>query len=177
MEHIPPPAGQVKDLHQHLLKMTEGKDPTGITGITDYSFLQIISEVGTDMSAWKTEKHFVSWLKLSPQNSSSGKMFKRIRVKHHNKANLLFRNIAQGMLNTKHVAIGSFGRRIKAKRGSAVAIKAIARKIACFFYRVMTKGEAFVERGIELYEAQLKEQRKKYLEKQAVKLNMQLIPM
>ena len=156
--------------------MTEGKDSTGITGITDYSFLQIISEVGTDLSAWKTEKHFTSWLKLCPQKSSSGKMLKYLRVKHHNKANLLFRNIAQGMLTTKHVAIGSFARRIRAKRGSSVAIKAVARKIACYYYRVITKGEAFVEKGIEVYEARLKEQQRKYLEKQAFKLNMQLVP-
>ena len=94
-------APQVDNLPQHLLKMTQGKDPTAITGITDYSFLQIISEVGTDLSAWKTEKHFTSWLKLCPQKSSSGKMSKRVRVKHHNKANLLFRNLAQGMLTTK----------------------------------------------------------------------------
>jgi transposase len=169
-------APQVDNLPQQLLKMTEGKDPTGITGITDYSFLQIISEVGTDLSAWKTEKHFTSWLKLCPQKSSSGKTLRHVRVKHHNKAALLFRNLAQGMLTTKHVAIGSFARRIRAKRGSSVAIKAVARKIACFYYRVMTRGEEFVERGIEAYEAQLKEQRRKYLELQAFKLNMQLVP-
>jgi transposase len=166
-------AAQIKELSQHLLKMNEGKDPTAITGITDYSFLQIVSEVGTDMSAWRTEKHFTGWLKLSPQKSRSGKMFK-----HHNKANLLFRNLAQGMLATKHVAIGSFARRIKAKRGSSsIAIKAVARKIACYYYSVMTKGEAFVEKGIAFYEEQLKEQQKKYIQKQALKLNMQLVPL
>jgi hypothetical protein len=40
----------------------------------------------------------------------------------------------------------------------------------------MTKGEAFVDRGIQIYEAQQKEQKKRYLEKMAIKLNMQLIP-
>jgi transposase len=170
-------APQINELPQHLLKMTEGKDPTAITGITDYSFLQIVSEVGTDMSAWKTEKHFTSWLKLCPQKSRSGKMFKHLRIKHHNKANLLFRNLAQGMLTTKHVAIGSFARRIKAKRGSSIAIKAVARKIACYYYRVMTRGEVFVERGIAFYEEQLKEQKKKYIQQQAFKLNMQLVPL
>jgi transposase len=169
-------APQVDALPEHLLKMTEGKDPTSITGITDYSFLQIISEVGTDLSAWKTEKHFTSWLKLTPQKSSSGKMLRHYRVKHNNKANHLFRNIAQGMLTTKHVALGSFARRIRAKRGSSVAIKAVARKIACYYYRVMTKGEAFVEAGIEAYEVRIKEQQRRYIEKQALKLNMQLVP-
>lgn len=168
---------RIKDLHQPLLKMTEGKDPTGIAGITDYSFLQIISEVGADMSAWKTEKHFVSWLKLAPMKSSSGNMSRRLTIKRTNKASSLFRTIAQGILVSKHLALGSFGRRIRAKRGSGVAIKAIARKIACYYYRVMTKGEAFVDKGIELYEEQQKQQQKSYLERMAIKLQMQLVPL
>jgi transposase len=166
---------QIKDLPKLLLKMTEGKDPTTIAGITDYSFLQIISEVGTDLSAWKTEKHFVSWLKLCPQRNSSGNMMKKVNVKHHNKASLIFRNIAQGMLSSKHIAIGSFARRIKSKRGSGVAIKAVARKLACYFYRVMTMGGGFVEKGIEMYEERYKEQKRRYLKRQAYLLNMQLV--
>jgi transposase len=169
-------APRIKNLHQPLLKMTEGNDPTGIAGITDYSFLQIISEVGADMSAWKTEKHFVSWLKLAPVKSSSGTMSRRLNVKRTNKASLLFRNVAQGILASKHLALGSFGRRIRARRGSGVAIKAIARKIACYYYRVMTKGEAFVDKGIAFYEEQQKQQRMKYLERMAIKMQMQLVP-
>ncbi len=168
---------EIKNLHQSLLKMTDGKDPIGIAGITDYSFLQIMSEVGVDMKAWASEKHFVSWLKLAPMKSSSGKMSRRISARRTNKASLMFRNIAQGLLTSKNLALGSFGRRIRAKRGSGVAIKAIARKIACFYYRVMTKGEAFVEKGIQLYEAVLQDQKKRYLEKMATKLNLQLVPL
>ena len=166
----------IKDLHQPLLKLTQGKDPTTIAGITDYSFLQIVSEIGVDMSAWKTEKHFVSWLKLAPQKNSSGKSNRRHKVKRHNKASYLFRNVAQGILTSKHLALGSFGRRIRAKRCGGVAIKAIARKIACYYYRVMTKGEAFVEQGIQAYEDALIAKQKKYLEKLAFQHNMMLVP-
>ena len=166
----------IKDLHQPLLKLTQGKDPTGIAGITDYSFLQIVSEVGTDMSAWPTEKHFTSWLKVAPMKASSGKMSRRITMKRHNNAGQLFRNLAQGILTSKHLALGAFGRTIRARRGSGVAIKAIARKIACYYYRVMTKGEIFVEKGIETYEKHLQEKKRKYLEKMAIKLNLQLVP-
>jgi hypothetical protein len=104
-------------------------------------------------------------------------MMRKVNIKHDNKASWMFHNIAQGLLCSKHIAIGSFGRRIKAKRGSGVAIKAIARKLACYFYRVMTKGDVFVENGIELYEERFIEQKRKYLQQQARKLNMQLIPM
>jgi len=166
----------IKSLTSYLLKLTNGKDPTGIAGITDYSFLQIISEIGTDMSSWESEKHFVSWLKLSPLKSSSGKFSKRITVKRTNKSSLIFRNIAQGIINSKYLALGIFGRRIKAKRGSGVAIKAIARKIALFYYRVMTKGEEFLEIGVKMYEAQQEAQKKRFLTKMAKNMNMQLIP-
>ena len=166
---------QIKNLHQPLLKMTEGKDPTGIAGITDYSFLQIVSEIGTNLDAWKSEKHFTSWLKLAPMKNSSGNVSRRISTRRSNKASLMFRTIAQGILTSKHLALGSFGRRIRAKRGSGVAIKAVARKIACYYYRVMTKGEEFVERGIKIYEEQQKTLKMKYLQKMAANLNMQLV--
>lgn len=166
----------IQDLHTPLLKLTGGKDPTTIAGITDYSFLQLISEIGTDLTAWKSEKHFTSWLKLAPQKSTSGKMKRRVKAKHHNPASMLFRNMAQGLLTSRHIALGSFGRRIRAKRGGAIAIKAIARKLACYYYRVMTKGEQFLETGIAAYEEHLKAKQKRYLEKLAFKLNMQLVP-
>jgi transposase len=166
---------QIAGLHKSLLKLSDGKDPINIAGITDYGFLQIMSEVGTDMSHWPTEKHFTSWLKVAPMRSSSGKMSKRISMKRHNKAGQLFRNVAQGVLNSKHLALGSFGRRIRARKGSGVAIKAVARKIATYYYRVMTKGTLFVEKGIEQYEQFLKERQVKQLHKMALKHNMILI--
>lgn len=167
---------QIEGLPELLLKMTGGKDPTGISGITDYTFLQIVSEVGTNMDAWPTEKRFIGWMKLGGMKNSSGNVSRRVVAKRTNKASLLFRNVAQGILASKHLALGSFGRRVRSKRGSGVAIKAVARKIACFYYRVMTKGVAFVEKGIEMYEAQQKAQQQKYLEKMALKLNMHLVP-
>lgn len=166
----------IENLHQPLLQLTAGKDPTGIAGITDYSFLQIISEVGTDMSAWPTEKHFTSWLRVAPMKAISGKMTNRIVMKRQNKAGQLFRNLAQGILTGKHLAWGAFGRNIRARRGSSVAIKAIARKIACYYYRVMTKAEVFVAQGIAAYEQHLQDRKRKYLEKMAIKLNMHLVP-
>ena len=165
----------IENLHQPLLKLSQGKDPINIAGITDYSFLQVMSEVGTDMSHWSTEKHFTSWLKLAPMKASSGKITKRITLKRHNNAGQLFRNLAQGILTSKHLALGSFGRRIRARRGSSVAIKAIARKIAAYYYRVMTKGAQFAETGIAQYEQYLKERQLKQLQKMALKHNLQLV--
>lgn len=97
--------------------------------------------------------------------SSSGSFSKRVVVKRHNHAGLLFRNIVQGILNSRHIALGLFGRSVRARRGSRIAIKAIARKIACYYYRVMTKGEHFVQRGIIAYEQHIRDKKRKFLEK------------
>lgn len=168
---------EISNLHQPLLKLSNGKDPINIAGITDYSFLQIMSEVGTNMSSWKTDKHFTSWLKLAPMKASSGKVSKRISLKRHNNAGQIFRNLAQGILNSKHLALGVFGRRIRARRGPGIAIKAIARKIATHYYWVMTKGENFVEIGIEKYQEFLKERQIKSLKRLALENNFILVEM
>ncbi|MCK5132484.1 MAG: IS110 family transposase [Candidatus Sabulitectum sp.] len=41
-------------------------------GISEITALKVISETGTDMSRWKSAKHFSSWLGLSPGTSISG---------------------------------------------------------------------------------------------------------
>jgi transposase len=49
-----------------------GVDLTKIPGIKEQSAQIIISEVGLDMTKWKTEKQFCSFLGLCPDNSISG---------------------------------------------------------------------------------------------------------
>jgi transposase len=50
-----------------------GVDLTKILGIKEQSAQIIISEVGLDMTNWKTEKQFCSFLGLCPNNSISGR--------------------------------------------------------------------------------------------------------
>jgi hypothetical protein len=49
-----------------------GVDLTAIYGIDALTAQAIITEIGTDVSAWPTVKHFTSWLSLSPHNEKSG---------------------------------------------------------------------------------------------------------
>jgi hypothetical protein len=65
---------------------------------------------------------------------------------------------------------------MKAKKEFLLAMKATARTIAVIYYRVMTKGVAFVEGGIELYQQQFKEQQLRLLQKKALSLGLQLTP-
>src|SRR5215471_18496375 len=59
------------NLREELFRMT-GTDLTQIDGIDVMAAMTVVSEVGWDMSKWKTENHFVSWLKLCPDNRISG---------------------------------------------------------------------------------------------------------
>ncbi len=166
----------IDELHLILMKITGGKDPSQITGLTDSTLLQIISEVGTDLSRFPTEKHFTSWLGLAPNSHQSGLTNKKKKFKRHTSAGQIFRLAAQAIAQSKHLALTSFYHRIKSRKGPLTAIKATARKIAVIFYNVMTKGIEFAEEGIKLYEQKIKERQMKYLQKQAKRFGMLLTP-
>lgn len=166
---------QIKDLGDHLLKIFGGCDATQLPGITDYNWLQLFTELGADLSKWPSEKHFTSWLGLSPGQHNSGKS-KRTKSKGRPKVGGIFKEIAHGLLNSKYIAWGGFARRLRGRKGPAVAIKATARKLAAQYWRLMNKGTEFVEKGLEAYEQQVKQQKQKHLQKLALELNVELVP-
>jgi len=56
----------IDNLGTEMMKIFDGKDATTLSGITDYTWMQLLSETGTDLSRWPSEKHFTSWLGLAP---------------------------------------------------------------------------------------------------------------
>jgi transposase len=59
------------DARQRLHHMA-GVDLTALEGIEESTALVVLSEIGTDMSRWPSEKHFGSWLGLAPNPKKSG---------------------------------------------------------------------------------------------------------
>lgn len=165
---------EVKDLGANLIDIFEGKDATVISGITDYTWMQLLSEVGTDLKRWPSRKNFTSWLGLSPGQHWSGKMKRNKRKQGHPKAGQIFRQIAQSLITSKKIAIGAFGRKLRARKGPAIAIKAMARKLAELYWQVMVNGVDYAEFGIKKYEEQLLAQKQKSVERLAKELNLQL---
>lgn len=164
----------IKNFGEYMLRVFDGKDATVLPGITDYSWLQLLSEVGTDLSKWKTEKHFTSWLGLAPKQHNSGKMCRNYKPKGSPKAGEIFKQSAAGILRSKNIALGAFGRRIRARKGGLVAIKAVARKLAVLYYKLFTKGLDYVEKGIKNYEQKLLKQKQKNLIKAAKNAGLQI---
>jgi len=163
---------KIDNLGQNLLNIFDNKDATLISGITDYTWMQLLAETGPDLTKWPSEKHFTSWLGLSPGQHNSGKMRKRASKKGRPKAGQIFRLISQGLINSKDVAVGAFGRRLRARKGPRIAIKAMARKLAVIYWRVMVKGLDYAEKGIQLYEEQIMLNKMRTVNKLIKELNM-----
>jgi transposase len=163
----------VPELGEYLLKIFGGKDATKLSGITDYTWFQLYTETGSDLSKWNTEKHFTSWLGLSPGQNNSGKK-KKSKSKGRPKAGQIFRIVAQSIIGSKKIALGAFGRKLRGRKGPVIAIKAIARKLAEQYWRIMVKGSDYVELGINHYEELMQKQKIKLLNKLAVELNIEI---
>jgi transposase len=157
------------------LHRLSGHDLTVLEGVDDTTALVILSEIGTDMSKWPTEKHFTSWLGLCPQHQGSAGKIKSRRVRRgSNLAARAFRLAAQGCHHAKN-ALGAFYRRIQARCGGIKAVFATARKIAERVYRLLKYGAEYVRQGIEAYEAAYRERLVKGLTHRAKLLGYTLV--
>lgn len=168
-------APQIQGLHGLLVKLCGGKDLTVLPAHTDYSLLQLLGEVGTDLSLWPTEKHFTAWLGVAPGSHQSGKRKGSVGRKR-NRAGRLFCVMARSLARSKHVALGGFYRRMAGRRGGLVANLALARKLAEWFWRVMVKGVSYVEQGLAQYEAQVLETKRRALQRLAKQLGQVVLP-
>ncbi|WP_353276850.1 IS110 family transposase [Wolbachia endosymbiont (group A) of Agelastica alni] len=153
-------------LYEELHRIT-GMDFTKIPGFDVLSIQTIISEVGINHSKWPTEKHFSSWLGLSPANKVTGeKVFNTRTRKVINRAANALRIAAHSVGNSKS-ALGAYYRRLKKRLGAPKAITATARKMACIFYSMLKYGQEYVEKGMEYYETRYKDRTVKNLIKKA----------
>ncbi len=154
-----------------------GVDLSQLPGLSTLAVEVIISETGLDMTCWKSEKHFCSWLKLCPNNRiSGGKLLSSSPRKTKNRAAAMFRLAAQGAMQSK-TAIGAFIRRIKARLGAPTAINAGAHKLARLFYRMLKFGAAYVEQGQLYYEKKYKDRLLHNLSRRAKEFGLQLTPL
>src|SRR5215469_2898525 len=160
-------------LRQELFRMT-GKDLTQIDGVDVMTATTMVSEVGWDMSKWKTENHFVSWLRLCPDNKISGaKIIGKGRLPTNNRATNALK-MAASSLRLSNTYLGAQFRRLRTKLGAPVAIKAMAAKLARLVYRMLRFGTEFIDRGAQFYEAQMHGLQVRHLKWKAAKLGFQL---
>jgi hypothetical protein len=108
------------DLRKGLFRMS-GTDLTRIDGIDVMTATTVISEAGYDMSKWKTEDHFVSWLRLCPDNRISGnKIIGKGRLPTNNPVSIALKMAATTLRQSK-TYLGAQFRRLRTKLGAPVA--------------------------------------------------------
>jgi transposase len=162
------------ELRAELFRMT-GTDLTQIDGIDVMTATTVLSEAGSDMSKWETEDHFVSWLRLCPDNRISGeRIIGKRRLPTNNRTTIALK-MAATSLRTSDTYLGAQFRRLRTKLGSPIAIKAMAAKLARLVYRMLRYGMRYVDRGVEFYEAQHRRLLIKHLKSNAAKLGFRVV--
>jgi len=162
----------------NLLYRMTGVDLTAIDGRGGHLALSLISEIGIDMSPWKSDQHFASWLCLAPGNHKRGGKQNRRKSATRpssNRATQDFRMAALAV-SRSDTALEAFYRRLRARMGSPKAITATAHKIAKIVYNMLKHGTAYVDRGVQYYEDQYRHRVVKNLHRRAEQLGFTLHP-
>jgi transposase len=163
------------DARQQLFKMC-GVDVTRIDGIDVSTALTVVSETGTDLSRFASDKHFASWLGLCPGTRISGGKVLGSASKHSvNRATQAFKQAAAA-LRTSQSALGAYYRRLCSRMDKAKAVTAAAHKLARLFYAMLTKGQEYVDQGQQYYEERYRQRLIRHLQQKAHRLGMSLVP-
>jgi transposase len=163
--------------HFHLadeLQRITGVDLTRIDGVDVMVAQTLVSEVGLDMSRWKTEAHFASWLGLCPDNRISGDKVLARGTRHVvNRAATALRMGASTLLRSQ-TYLGAQYRRLRSKLGAPKAITAMAHRLARLVYRMLKYGQQYVDKGAEYYEQRNRQQQIEFVRKKAAQLGLQV---
>jgi transposase len=163
------------DLREGLFRMT-GTDLTRIDGIDVMTATTVISETGYDMSKWENENHFVSWLRLCPDNRISGdKIIGKGRLPTNNRATIALK-MSASTLRTSNTYLGAQFRRLRTKLGAPCATKAMAAKLARLVYLMLRYGMKYADKGAAFYQAQYRHLQIKQLKWKAASLGFQVTP-
>ena len=127
----------------NLIRTVPGFDKNPLTAI------QVLSEIGGDMSVFPTAKHLVSWAGCCPRNDQSNQKIKSTRI---SRAGSYFKPILVQVANAlikskKHPEFTTRYKRIKARRGHKKAIIAICRMILTAIWHILSDLKPYTPEG------------------------------
>jgi transposase len=153
-----------------------GVDLTTIPSIHVLTAHTVWAELGSDLSAFPTVKHFCSWLSLCPDNrTSAGKCLSTKTRASANRVAHALRMAAQSCHHARH-ELGDYYRRMRARLGAAEGLVATAHKIARILYAVLTTRRPYDSALYEHARAQTQRRRVARLHSLAKNLGFQLVP-
>jgi len=152
-----------------------GIDLTQVVGLNVLSVLMLVSEIGVDMSQWRSAKAFASWLGLCPGSKISGGKRLSSRTRSvANRVSILLRSLAPTIGRTD-TWLGVFHRRMKARLGPAGANTATAHKLAVLIYHLLKHREDYIDVDQLIYVQKFRKNRIARLRKQAEELGLEII--
>lgn len=137
---------------------------TTIPGVSDIVAQVIVSEIGVDMTRFKTEKHLISWAGLCPRNDESAGKRRSTRLRHGApwlKTTLV--QAAWAASRKKDTYLRAQFQRIKSRRGPKKAAVAVAASILTSAYFMIRDGVAYRDLGPTHFETRNKEKTTKRL--------------
>lgn len=161
------------DARSYLLQIAK-VDLLDVPGISGSTALNLLYEIGTDMSRWPTDKHFVSWLNACPNLKKTGGKVKGTQRKSPNRAAKILRMAAASLHHSKSY-LGAFFQRIQARQGFPCAAHATSRKLATIVYHMLKQQVPYRELGADYYQQHYKEKLIKKLHKQAEQFGFSLV--
>lgn len=155
------------------LKELAGVDLCKVPGINEVSAIEILSEIGTDMSKFKNVKHLTALLNLSPNTKiTGGKVINSKVMKKKNRAGQTLKMSASSMSRNKG-PLGDYYRRVRARLGGKGAVLATAHKLARIIYVMLKENKEFNPEMLIESQEKFKQNRIRQLEKQLAKLKKQ----
>ena len=152
-----------------------GQDLTQIDGISTGTLSALLAEVGTNADAFATDKHFTSWLRISPGKNTTGGKNRSGRNRSTTNRLTTALQIAAQTLGRSKSALGAYYRRKRAQLGPEKAIKATAHKLARMIYFTLKYQRPYVDPGPDHYTEQHRNRLLKSMEKRAKQLGYQLV--
>lgn len=118
-----------------------------IPGLARISAAIILAEIGVDMSAWPTEKHFSAWAGVAPGCRETGGKAKRAPVRKGNPyLCTMLMECAAPAIRTKTCHLGPKYRKLSSQLGSKKKARmAIAHKLALIIYRNLAANVDYKE--------------------------------
>ncbi len=157
------------DVAGHFQALT-GVDLCKIPGVNEVTVLELIAEIGTDMSKWHNAKHFAAWLNLAPNTKiTGGKIISSKMMRKKNKAGQTLKMSASCLARNK-TPLGDYYRRMRAKLGGKGAVLATAHKLARIIFVMLKQKKEYNAEMLNESQEKFNLKRIKHLEKQLAKL-------
>ena len=122
-------------------------------GVQAVAAMGFVSEVGIDLSRFKSAKHFASWIGVCPGNHTSASKRKHGKTTKGNPyLRALLAEIVWGISHTKDTYLSAKSHRLARRIGKPKAIVAVSHTAAVNFYHMITKRLPYQELGANYFD-------------------------